>query len=249
VPVLALQVEGVTKSFGRVRALDGVDLEVRAGENFGLVGPNGSGKTTLLRLLAGVLRPGGGTLCVFGMKLPSVAARQLTGYMTQTAALYEDLTVRENVSFFWRLYAGGRGRSLRAKVDEVLELVRLTDRASSPVRTLSGGMRQRTNLACALVHGPRLLLLDEPTVGVDPELRLSLWEHFHRMNATGTTLVVSTHVMDEARRCGRIGLISAGRLIADGTAEELVANAGAADLEAAFLHYARKSRGEGGEAA
>ncbi len=236
--VPAVTVRGAVKQFGPVRALDGVDLEVPAGENLGLLGPNGSGKTTLIRAVVGVLRLDAGTVHVMGERLPSRTVAGRIGYMTQSAALYEDLTVRENLRFFGGLY-GLRGRTLTDRVDEVLALVRLEARAGSVVRTLSGGMRQRTNLAAVLLHRPRLLLLDEPTVGVDPELRRTLWDHFHRLNRDGVTLIVSTHIMDEAERCGRIAMLQAGRVLASGTPGQVKAEAAQPDLESAYLHFAR----------
>lgn len=213
-------VAGVTKSFGDVRALDGISLEIPAGQVYGLLGPNGSGKTTLIRILVGLVQPDSGSVAVSGR----------TGYMTQAAALYDDLSVEENVRFFAEVNGAGSG-----DVAEAMRVVELYDRRASVVRTLSGGMRQRCSLACALVHRPEVLLLDEPTVGVDPQLRVQFWEHFNRLAAGGTTIVVSSHVMDEAERTQRLGLIRAGRLVAEGTADELRRRAGAERLEDAFL--------------
>jgi ABC-2 type transport system ATP-binding protein len=159
--------------------------------------------------------------------------------MPQTAALYLELTARENLLFFARIY----GAADRDRVDEVLELVGLSERANSPVYTLSGGLRQRTSLACALVHRPRLLLLDEPTVGVDPPLRVAFWQYFHRLNQDGVTIVVSSHVMDEAERCDRLVLLRDGLILAEGTAAELREQAGTPTLEEAFLRYA-ETKGE-----
>ncbi|MCB9004500.1 MAG: ABC transporter ATP-binding protein, partial [Ardenticatenaceae bacterium] len=156
------------------------------------------------------------------------------GYMTQVSALYEDLTIRENVAFFAAMCGSGNAR----RVAEVIELVDLTDRANSLVRTLSGGMKQRASLACALVHRPRLLLLDEPTVGVDPQLRATFWDYFRHLADEGVTLVVSSHVMDEAERCDRLGFIRQGKLLAEGTAVTLRQQTNTPTLEAAFLHFA-----------
>jgi len=241
---VAVEVNSAVKQFGRVRALDGLSLRVRVGENYGLLGPNGSGKTTLIRAIAGVIRLTAGTARVLGIQVPSSSAAGAVGYMTQSASLYEDLTARENVTFFARLYGIGR-KEAHECVEEALELVGLGDRAGSLVRTLSGGMRQRTNLACALVHRPRVLLLDEPTVGVDPRLRRTLWEHFRRLNRQGVTLLVSTHVMDEAEHCSRIGLMKNGRLLAEGAPSELRDRAGTDDLEEAFLRFEERAWDEG----
>ena len=228
------------KSFGTVRAVDDVDLTIAAGEIYGLLGPNGSGKTTLIRLLLGLLRPDGGSVELLGRPMPAKEVLARTGYMTQVSALYADLTVRENLAFFAAMCGG----ATRGRIDEALALVELADRAGSLVRTLSGGMRQRASLACALVHQPRLLLLDEPTVGVDPQLRAAFWDYFRGLARDGTTLIVSSHVMDEAERCDRLGLMRQGRLLAEGSAAELRERAGAESLEGAFLHLIQAD-GEG----
>jgi ABC-2 type transport system ATP-binding protein len=231
----------LSKHFGPIRAVDGVDLAVRAGEIYGLLGPNGSGKTTLIRLMIGLLRPTSGTITTLGQDMPNKAILAQVGYMTQASALYEDLTVRENVAFFAEMCGGAS----RARIDEVVALIDLQDRADSLVHTLSGGMKQRTSLACALVHHPQLLLLDEPTVGVDPQLRATFWQYFRQLAGEGATLIVSSHVMDEAERCHRLGFIRQGKLLAEGSAEELRTQAGAATLEEAFLRFAENGATEG----
>jgi ABC-2 type transport system ATP-binding protein len=225
----AVDVEGVVKQFGKQRALDGVTLRVRRGEVYGLLGPNGAGKTTLIRSLVGLVAPEAGTVSVLGQRMPQLEVLAHIGYMTQQAALYPDLSAEENVHFFGAIY--GRVDGVR----DALEVVDLWDRRKSVVSTLSGGMRTRCSLACALVHKPDLLLLDEPTVGVDPQLRVQLWDRFRKMAAGGTTIVVSSHVMDEAERCDRLGLIRFGKLLAEGTVPEIKAKAGVARLEDAFL--------------
>src|SRR5215467_3827193 len=225
----AVEVDGVAKRFGRQLALDGVDLRVRRGEVYGLLGPNGAGKTTLIRCLVGLVRPDAGTVALLGRRLPDLGVLARVGYMTQAAALYPDLSVTENLRFFAAI-SGAPGH-----VDEVLRLVDLEERRGSIVSTLSGGMRTRVSLACALVHRPELLLLDEPTVGVDPQLRAQLWDGFRAMTRNGTSIVVSSHVMDEAERCDRLGLIRFGRHLAEGTADELRHLADRDRLEDAFL--------------
>ena len=236
----AMEVKNLVKSFGHVRAVDGLSLAVRPGEIYGLLGPNGSGKTTLIRLITGLLKPAAGIVTVLGQRMPDKRALAAVGYMTQAGALYEDLTVRENITFFARMCGG----VTRDRVGEMLALVELQDRAGSLVRQLSGGMKQRVSLACALVHRPWLLLLDEPTVGVDPQLRVSFWEYFQRLAGEGAALLVSSHVMDEAARCHRLGLIRQGRLLAEGTPPDLLEQAGAASLEEAFLKFiGRKDAG------
>jgi ABC-2 type transport system ATP-binding protein len=229
----AIEAQGLVRTFGHVRALDGLDLSVRTGEILGLVGPNGAGKTTFIRSVAGLLRPTAGVLHVLG-EAPGRRVAERIGYMTQSAALYEDLPVRDNLAFFGRLFGLSKGEA-RTRALEVLEVVELTGKERTPVRDLSGGMRQLTNLACAMVHGPGLLLLDEPTVGIDPLLRLKLWDHFRDLNAEGTTILVTTHVMEEAERCHRVAMIAAGRTIAVGTPDELRSSAGTASIEDAYL--------------
>jgi ABC-2 type transport system ATP-binding protein len=228
----AVSVEDVSKSFGQLKALNGVTLRVRKGEIYGLLGPNGAGKTTLIRLVCGLLEAQSGTVNVLGQRMPQVGVLRHIGYMTQQAALYPTISVEENVRFFAAINGAEDG------VKEALELVQLYDRRSSVVQTLSGGMRQRCSLACALVHRPDLLLLDEPTVGVDPQLRVQFWESFRQMAANGTTMIVSSHVMDEADRCQRLGLIQYGRLLAEGTPTEIRTMGGSQNLEEAFLALA-----------
>ena len=225
----AVDVENVVKSFGTIQALDGITLRVRQGEIYGLLGPNGSGKTTLIRAVVGLIAPDSGTVTVLGRRMPDLNILSSVGYMTQVAALYPDISVEENLRFFAAISGAD------SNVDEVLRVVELEQRRNSVVATLSGGMRQRCSLACALVHRPRLLLLDEPTVGVDPQLRVQFWEHFRDMAAAGTTILVSSHVMDEAERCQRLGLIRFGKLLGEGSPNEVRAAAGTNNLEEAFL--------------
>jgi ABC-2 type transport system ATP-binding protein len=226
---LAIDVEGVVKRFGTVVALDGASLAVRRGEVYGLLGPNGAGKTTLIRSLVGLIGPNAGTIIVLGQRMPNLDILGRVGYMTQQAALYPDLTIAENLRFFAAINGSHDG------IRDALEVVGLWDRRDSVVSSLSGGMRTRCSLACALVHRPDLLLLDEPTVGVDPLLRIQLWDRFQQMAREGKTILVSSHVMDEAERCDRLGLIRFGRLLAEGTVTELKTRARVDRLEDAFL--------------
>ena len=228
----AVVVDNVVKSFGAIRALDGVSLRVGAGEVYGLLGPNGSGKTTLIRTLVGLVQPDSGSVQVLGQAMPNLGVLSRIGYMTQAAALYPDLSVEENLRFFAAISGS------HADIGDALDFVDLASRRKSVVAQLSGGMRTRASLACALVHQPQLLLLDEPTVGVDPQLRKQLWDRFGQMAAQGTAIVVSSHVMDEAERCQRLGLILFGRLLAEGSAQDLQRRAGVTKLEDAFLKLA-----------
>lgn len=231
---LAVNVQRVSKSFGPIRAVRDASLSVPFGQTLGLLGPSGCGKTTLIRLILGLIRPTDGGVTVLGETAPARHVMHQVGYMPQTAALYEDLSVGENVRFFADLY----GVRSRAAVAEAVELMELGDRIGSPVRTLSSGMRQRVSLACALVHRPRLLLLDEPTVGLDPRLRANFWAYFRRLNEEGVAIIASTHVMDEAQHCHGLAMMREGRLLVVGEPEELLRKVGASTLEEAFLIYA-----------
>jgi ABC-2 type transport system ATP-binding protein len=230
----AVEAVGLRKTFDAIQAVDGIDLSLSPGRIYGLLGPNGSGKTTLIRLLAGLARPTAGTARVLGVTIPDRDLLGRIGYMPQAEAVYPELSVAENVTFFARL----EGRSDRRAVDRVLELVELADRRTTPAMELSGGMRRRLSLACTLVHEPAVLFLDEPTVGVDPALRVQFWTHFRRLAAAGTTILVASHVMDEADRCDELLFVRSGRVLAQGTSAELRARAGTPDLEAAFLRFA-----------
>ena len=217
----AIEVAGLTKKYGRIEALRGVDLCVRRGAVFGLVGPNGAGKTTLIKALVGALRPSGGEVRVLGLNPLEDRAelRRRIGYMPQFPALYEDLSARDNVGFF---AAAHRTPDLRKKIDEVLEFTDLAARAKDPVHTFSGGMKRRVSLACALVHRPEVLFLDEPTAAVDPYLRSRFWKTFRELAAAGTTLFISTHLMDEAMLCDRIAILRKGRIIASDAPRDIL---------------------------
>jgi len=232
--VNVIEARGVKRRFGAIDVLQGVDLVVPRGITYGLLGPSGSGKTTLIRILLGLARADAGDVNVLGRRMPDREVLGRIGYMPQTAALYPDLTARENVAFF----AGVQGATSGEPVREALELVQLGDRANSPVHTFSGGMMQRASLACALVHGPELLFLDEPTVGMDPVLRRRFWEYFRTLNANGVTIVLTSHMMEEAEQADRLGLLRGGVFLAEGTPAEVCASAGAADLQSAFLKLA-----------
>jgi ABC-2 type transport system ATP-binding protein len=234
------------KSFGAIRAVDDISFELTPGRIYGLLGPNGSGKTTLIRLLTGLGRPDSGHAEVLGVAMPSRATLARIGYMTQSDGIYPALTAIENVRFFGAVY----GVADAAAATRALEVVELADRSTAISATLSGGQRRRLSLACALVHTPPVLFLDEPTVGVDPLLRVQFWTHFRRLADAGATIVVSSHVMDEADRCDELLFIRSGRVIARGGGAELRATAGTTDLEQAFLRFAGETgdTGETGEA-
>src|SRR4051812_3065876 len=221
---------------GARRVLHEVSCTVPPGQVTGLLGPSGSGKSTLMRAVVGVQQVRSGTVTVLGLPAGTAALRSRVGYVTQAPSVYPDLTVRENARYFAALY--GRGA---AAADAALADVGLSDAAGQLVQNLSGGQRGRASLACALVGEPELLVLDEPTVGLDPVLRVELWSRFHELAVAGTTLVVSSHVMDEAGRCDRLLLLREGRLLTDSTPGELRSHTGTDDLEEAFLTLVRSS--------
>jgi ABC-2 type transport system ATP-binding protein len=227
----AVEAVGLRKTFGSLTAVDGIDVALEPGRIYGMLGPNGAGKTTLIRLLAGLARPSGGEARILGTRMPNRRALASIGYMPQSEAIYPELSVGENLGFFARL----EGRADRAAIDRVLDLVELAERRDTPALELSGGMRRRLSLACTLVHEPKVLFLDEPTVGVDPALRVQFWSHFRRLASAGTTILVASHVMDEADRCDELLFVRNGKVIGRGTGSELRARAGVDDLEAAFL--------------
>ena len=238
---VAIRAVDLVKRFGEVTAVDGMTFDLAPGHIYGLLGPNGSGKTTVIRLLTGMTRATSGTAEVLGVAMPSRPNLARIGYMTQGDGIYPALTVGENARFFAAVY----GIEDAAQVREALALVDLADREKTIVATLSGGQRRRLSLACALIHKPDVLFLDEPTVGVDPLLRVQFWGHFRTLADAGTTIVVSSHVMDEADRCDELLFMRAGKVIARGSGTQLRDEADTKDLEAAFLHFA----GEGAVAA
>jgi ABC-2 type transport system ATP-binding protein len=232
-----IHTEHLARSFGHLVAVRDVSLDVRRGEIFGILGPNGAGKSTTIRMLCGILDPTGGTGTVVGYDVVREAEKikSKIGYMTQRFSLYEDLTVAQNLVFYAGIY-GVPLRRIRARVDDVLQSTGLTDRRKQLAGTLSGGWKQRVALACATIHEPPLLFLDEPTAGVDPVSRREFWERIYAIAATGTTAVLTTHYMDEAERCHRLAFIFRGSLLDVGTPEEIVQRRG---LRIAELEIAR----------
>jgi ABC-2 type transport system ATP-binding protein len=219
----AIRAAGLTKRFGNLVAVDRLDLTVNRGEVYGFLGPNGSGKSTTIRMLCGLLSPSSGDIEVLGCKIPRDAEtlKRHIGYMTQRFTLYEDLTVLENLSFLAAVHEVPR-RATRARIDELLKRYWLTEQRNQLAGTMSGGQRQRLALAGTVLHKPDLLFLDEPTSAVDPQSRRDFWDSLFELADTGTTLLVSTHYMDEAERCTRLAILDAGRIVADGTPRELL---------------------------
>jgi ABC-2 type transport system ATP-binding protein len=218
-----LRVEGLSKIFGAIRAVDSVSFEVRPGEIYGLLGPNGAGKTTTISMLCGLLKPDAGGILVAGAPFWSdpQKAKRIMGVVPQELAIYEELTGRENLEFWGRM-AGLALREAKSRATELLEALTLADRAGDAVNTYSGGMKRRVNLGCALLHRPQLLLLDEPTVGIDPQARLNILEFIRNLQASGTGILYTTHYLEEAETlCQRIGIIDHGRLLAEGSLSQL----------------------------
>ena len=220
-----LRIEELVKRFGSVTAVDGTSLEVKAGECFGLLGPNGAGKSTLIRSIVGRVRPNSGRILIFGETAESAAARAALGWVPQELAIYPRLTCRENLASFGR-YHGLNGRELQQAITWCLEWAALTDRDDEIVNHLSGGMKRRLNMAAGLIHRPRIVLMDEPTVGVDPQSRLRIFEMIEALRREGMSVIYTTHYMEEAERlCDRIAIIDHGRIIALGRKDELIRSA------------------------
>jgi ABC-2 type transport system ATP-binding protein len=224
---IVIDVEGLTKRFGGRTVVDRFAMQVRRGQIYGFLGPNGSGKTTTIRMLCGLLTPdeGRGTCLGYDIRADSALIKREVGYMTQRFSLYEDLSIAENLDFIARMYAVP---DRRRRVDEALAQLGLQGRRAQLAGTLSGGWKQRLALAACLLHGPKLLLLDEPTAGVDPSARRDFWEHLHDLSAAGMTVLVSTHYMDEAERCHALAYIAFGKLLTHGSVEDVVRGAGLA---------------------
>ena len=226
-----LRCTDLRKSYGSLLAVDGVSFEIRTGETYGLLGPNGAGKTTVISIIAGVLESDGGEVTLDGLRMDPSAleAKRLIGYVPQDVALYPDLSARENLRFFASLYRLDRRRA-KARVAEVLEVVGLTERADDQVKKYSGGMKRRLNIAVGLLHRPRLLILDEPTVGVDPQSRNAILDSIEALSSEGMAVLYTTHYMEEAERlCDRVGIVDLGRLITEGPPRALTAELGQAE--------------------
>lgn len=231
-----ISIQQVNKSFGNKHVLHDINLEIPYKKIFGLLGPSGSGKTTMVKMIAGIDVATSGSINLLSHKMPNLTAMGKIGYMSQLDALYLELTAEENLVFFSSLY-GLKGALQKKRILEVMEIVNLSDDLKRQVRVYSGGMKRRLSLAIALLHSPSLLILDEPTVGIDPVLRKSIWDEFNILRDSGISLLVTTHVMDEAEKCDTLGMLRDGRLIAVGTPEQLKMNTGTDTLENAFLHY------------
>ncbi|MCF6136722.1 ABC transporter ATP-binding protein [Pseudalkalibacillus berkeleyi] len=233
---MVIQITDLTKAFGKTTVIQKTSLSIEKGEIFGMLGPSGAGKTTLVKMIAGIEKPSSGEMVIFDQKMPSAEPIQKIGYMAQTDGLYHDLTGEENLSFFSAMYHL-KGKKRQERISHVLSLVNLTEHKRKLVRNYSGGMMRRLSLAVALLHEPDLIVLDEPTVGIDPVLRQSIWEELYKLKEMGMTILVTTHVMDEAEKCDRLAMMREGSIIAVGSPAELKKETETETIEQAFLHY------------
>ena len=228
----------VNKFFDDKQVLHDVSLDIPKGSIYGLLGPSGCGKTTTVKIMSGILSASSGTAWVLEEKMPNLSTMQKIGYLAQSDALYGSLNGVENLEFFGQIY-GLTGKPLKDAILEVLDFVNLKDDLTKPVASYSGGMKRRLSLAIALLHKPEILILDEPTVGIDPLLRQTIWEEFYVMAKKGITLLVTTHVMDEAEKCSHLSMMRNGRILASGSPSKIIAESGSNTLEEAFLSYSR----------
>jgi ABC-2 type transport system ATP-binding protein len=240
-----VEVENLTKKFGHFTAVDNISFKIKKGSIFGFLGPNGSGKSTTIRMLCGVLTPTSGKGRVLGYDVcrESEKIKQKIGYMSQRFSLYEDLTVVENLKFYGEIYGVGK-TELQSRILQLVELADLKGKENAAARTLSGGWKQRLALGCALIHKPELLVLDEPTAGVDPVSRRVFWKIIHMLAGQGITILVTTHYMDEAETCDTLGFIFNSRLLDVSNTEDAIKKAGARNLEDVFIKYVEEVTGE-----
>jgi ABC-2 type transport system ATP-binding protein len=231
-----IEVFDVSKNYGSQHVLENISLNVKRNEIYGLLGPSGAGKTTLVKMIAGIETPTNGRIKVLDTDMPNLHNMTRIGFMAQSDALYVELSGKENLEFFASIY-GLKGQKQKERIEHAASLVNLTDYLKRPVHQYSGGMKRRLSLAAALLHEPEILILDEPTVGIDPVLRQSIWNELYKLSDAGTTILVTTHVMDEAEKCGQLGMLRDGRLIASGSPQQLKESTASATIEDAFLYY------------
>lgn len=243
----AIDISNLSFSYGKLKVIDEMSVAISPGTSYGLLGPNGAGKTTLIRLMVGLLKPSSGSIKCLGKSASREMASQI-GYMPQLPALYSELTVTRNIDFFARIYGLKHKKERVERVEEVIKLVDLWPKRKTQVSNLSGGMKQRVSLACAIVHKPPLIFLDEPTVGLDPELRVHFWKYFEELTKSGSTLIISSHTFDDAAHCNKLAFMRMGKIVAEGSPMELKQATGKADanLEDAFLYFIRREEKEDG---
>jgi ABC-2 type transport system ATP-binding protein len=237
----AIAVNNLVFNYGKLKVVDDMTMQIEAGTSYGLLGPNGAGKTTLIRLMVGLLKPAGGSVLCLG-KPPTRTMSKNIGYMPQLPALYSELSVAQNIDFFAHIYGLKNRKERLQRVDETVKVVDLWEKRKIQIQDLSGGMKQRVSLACAIVHQPPLIFLDEPTVGLDPELRVHFWEYFTELTKAGHTVIISSHTFDDAAHCQQLAFLRLGKVVAQGTPAELRAATGKKDasLEDAFLYFIRQ---------
>jgi ABC-2 type transport system ATP-binding protein len=236
---VVVKISEVEVKYGKSTILNNINIDIKEGEIVGLLGPSGSGKTTLIKTLIGMKEVSMGNIQILGEDMPSLKVVDKIGYMAQSDALYEDLSAIDNVLFFGELY-GIKGKEAKKRAMDILTLVSLEKDYQKKVKNFSGGMKRRLSLAIALIHSPKLLILDEPTVGIDPVLRKKFWDEFEKIKNNGGTIIITTHVMDEAYKCDRLALIREGQVIGEGTPKEIISSSGSETIEEAFLHYSKE---------
>ncbi|MFF2874856.1 ABC transporter ATP-binding protein [Gottfriedia sp. NPDC057991] len=230
-----VQIQKVDRLFGKRAVLKNISMNIQEREIFGILGPSGSGKTTLIKLIAGIDKSSKGEVLVYNNEMPNFTVLPSIGYMGQSDALYSDLTGADNLNFFGALY-NLKGKELKSRIQEVAQIVGLEDSLNKQVNQYSGGMKKRLSLAISILHKPTLLILDEPTVGIDPVLRKQIWNQFFEMKKQGTTIIITTHIMEEAEKCERIGLIREGELIALDTTENLISQSKTGKIEDLYFN-------------
>lgn len=242
---IAAWASGLTKHFGEIIAVDNVDIQIPKGCIYGILGPNGAGKSTLIRMLCGVLTPTSGDGEIFGLSIVSQPEmiKENIGYMSQKFSLYEDLTVLENINFYAQIYGVERGIKAE-RIRHVIKMAGLESRENQLAKNLSGGWKQRLSLGCTLLHKPKMLILDEPTAGVDPVSRRIFWQIIHGLSKEGITIIVTTHYMDEAESCDEVIFVFSGSIIAKGSPKDLISERGAKNLEDVFIAYVEESTGQ-----
>lgn len=236
-----IRIENVSKSFGKKQVLFDISLDVPYSQILGLLGPSGSGKSTLVKMISGIDIPSNGEVYLLDEKMPKLSMMNKIGYMAQSDALYDELTAEENIKFFSSMYKLTKSKQ-KQRIAEVMELVNLSEHLKKQVKQYSGGMKRRLSLAIALIHEPPILILDEPTVGIDPVLRKSIWKELYKLKENGTTIIITTHVMDEVEKCDNLGMIRDGKLIAIGSPSEIKLASNSSTIEDAFLYYGGESK-------
>lgn len=236
-----IEIKHVNKLFGKKQVLFDISLDIPHAQILGLLGPSGSGKSTLVKMIAGIDAPTNGEVYLLNEKMPKLSMMNKIGYMAQSDALYDELTAEENIKFFSSMYKLSKSKQ-KQRISEVMELVNLSNHLRKQVKQYSGGMKRRLSLAIALVHEPPVLILDEPTVGIDPVLRKSIWEELYKLKNNGTTIIVTTHVMDEVEKCNNLGMIRDGKLIAVGSPAEIKLASNSNTIEEAFLYYGGEAK-------